>query len=539
MLNSIQHLTKTRTYEILKQVQDDIIGLFTRTSMIGLNSLSNQKQFFVAFVLIFICLGTRILFLSAPSFWLDEAISVNMIQGPVAECIEHAKEDLHPPLYYLLLHLWSWLGHDEFTLRLFSVVANLLSGFILFFYFRQIFNSPIALLALLFFALSPFQVRYSQEARMYSLLGLWMSFVLFFVGRYFKGKSWPSLLGYVVSSALALYTHYQAGIFLIILNIAVVIQLYTTEKSRLSQWFLAQWMILALFAPWLPNFINQFKGGGRLWEPFHPSLPLFISPLLSFLWGDPVLSKLYHSMQPLFLRSGELGSIIPWIAKVSLLIIIMGVILMIWKGRKRFVRLSRPVLFLALLLAGTLGLSYGLSFKSNIYGAKYLFGTSLIFYILVAALLAALSRFNRKMGVGLGLVVMVTQLFMLITYYQPKNHRENWRGAVAYIRDHSKPNQAVGFHFDHPMAPYIYYSHGSIPAFGFLKGRDLSPSLSTVTKEPWDAIWLFDYLAELYDPEGRVKQKLREQGYMPSWHHNFNGVPLTMWRKVIPSAEEQ
>jgi uncharacterized membrane protein len=330
-----------------------------------LKSLSNQKQFLIVFVLIGMCLGTRILFLSAPSFWLDEAISANIIQGPVAECVGRAKEDLHPPLYYLLLHLWSLLGHDEFTLRLFSVVANLLSGAILFFCARQMFNTPIALLTLLFFTISPFQVRYSQEARMYSLLGLWMSLVLFFIGRYFKDKSWPSLLGYVLSSALALYTHYQAGIFLLLLNIPVVIQLYSTEKSRSSQWFLAQLMILALFAPWLPNFINQFKGGGRLWEPFRPSLPLFISPLLSFLWGDPVLSKLYHSIQPIFLRSEELGSIIPWIEKMSLVIILIGVILMIWKGRKRVVRLSPPVLFLALLLIGTLGLSYGLSFKAT------------------------------------------------------------------------------------------------------------------------------------------------------------------------------
>ena len=34
MLNSIQHPIKSRTYEILKQVQDDKPGLFTRPSNI-------------------------------------------------------------------------------------------------------------------------------------------------------------------------------------------------------------------------------------------------------------------------------------------------------------------------------------------------------------------------------------------------------------------------------------------------------------------------------------------------------------------------
>jgi len=34
MLNSIQHLTKSRPYEILKQVQDDKTRLFTRPSIL-------------------------------------------------------------------------------------------------------------------------------------------------------------------------------------------------------------------------------------------------------------------------------------------------------------------------------------------------------------------------------------------------------------------------------------------------------------------------------------------------------------------------
>ena len=38
MLNSVQHLTKSRPYEILKQVQDDKSGLFTKPLK------SNQKE---------------------------------------------------------------------------------------------------------------------------------------------------------------------------------------------------------------------------------------------------------------------------------------------------------------------------------------------------------------------------------------------------------------------------------------------------------------------------------------------------------------
>ena len=65
---------------------------------------------------------------------------------------------------------------------------------------------------------------------MYSLLGLWIVSILFFASEYLRNRSWPFLFGYILSSTLGLYTHYHAGVFLIVLNVAVVIQLYRTEK---------------------------------------------------------------------------------------------------------------------------------------------------------------------------------------------------------------------------------------------------------------------------------------------------------------------
>ena len=127
---------------------------------------------------------------------------------------------------------------------------------------------------------------------------------------------------------------------------------------------------------------------------------------------------------------------------------------------------------------------------------------------------------------------MTIQVFMLVAYYQPENRRENWRGAVAYINGHSGPNQAVGFHFDTPMAPYAYYANDSIPAYGFLKEGDLSPSLLAVTRSRNETLWLFDCLAELYDPKKKVRRKLLEHGYVPEWHQDFNGVSLTLWKRT-------
>ena len=499
--------------------------------------LSGRKYFLVVSGLILVALGTRIFCLSAQSLWLDEAISAIVALSPLESCIQFAKGDLHPPLYYILLHFWSLISRDEFTLRLFSVVTNLLTGTILFVWVRRMFNPSIALLTLIFFAVSPFQIRYSQEVRMYSILGLWIVLILLLVWRYLESERLIFLLGYIIFSSLGLYTHYQTGIFLVLINIAIFIRLYLMGRGRLWRWTLAQLTILALFSPWLPNFISQLRGGGRSWVPFDPSFHAFISPVFVFLWGEPILSRIHHTFYPVFPWLGELRHMIPWVSKSSLIILFVFVILKIWMRRKRDLRLSWPIVFIGFLLIGTLGLCYVLSFKMNIQGAKYLIGTSFVFYIFVAVVLEALNRGNRKMGMVLGMAVILTQVFMLILYYLPENHRENWRDAVIYIEEHSGPGQAVGFHFDSPMAPYVYYAHGSVPAYGFLKEGKLSPSLSTVIESGRNTIWLFDYLAELYDPKGIVKEKLAQCGYVPSWHHNFNGVALTAWIKATEPIE--
>jgi hypothetical protein len=101
-----QHLRGSITHGTLERVQGDNPRLFMKPSR--LKSLLDRNCSHIALGLFFLAFATRILYLSAPSLWLDEAISANIIKGSIADCIQRAKADLHPPLYYVLLHLWSF-----------------------------------------------------------------------------------------------------------------------------------------------------------------------------------------------------------------------------------------------------------------------------------------------------------------------------------------------------------------------------------------------------------------------------------------------
>lgn len=112
------------------------------------------------------------------SFWLDEAISANVIRNYsfIDIVIIFSPQDFHPPLFYLLLKAWSLIfGTSVFGLRLFSVTASVLAGLFVYKTAKLLFNHKTALWSSALFLFNPLFVYYSQELRMYSLVTLFLT----------------------------------------------------------------------------------------------------------------------------------------------------------------------------------------------------------------------------------------------------------------------------------------------------------------------------------------------------------------------------
>ena len=64
----------------------------------------------------------RLYHLGADSLWYDETVSALLASKPLAAMWAHTARDIHPPLYYALLHAWRQAaGHSEFALGFFSL----------------------------------------------------------------------------------------------------------------------------------------------------------------------------------------------------------------------------------------------------------------------------------------------------------------------------------------------------------------------------------------------------------------------------------
>ncbi|MCX6033220.1 MAG: glycosyltransferase family 39 protein [Chloroflexi bacterium] len=123
----------------------------------------------------------RLFRLGADSLWYDETVSTYLAGSPLPELIRHTAGDIHPPGYYVLLRGWLILagyptGHAdpsgiglEFTAGFFSLFFGVLLIALVYALAQRVADRRIALIAAALVALSPYNVWYSQEVRMYTL----------------------------------------------------------------------------------------------------------------------------------------------------------------------------------------------------------------------------------------------------------------------------------------------------------------------------------------------------------------------------------
>lgn len=162
--------------------------------------------------------------LGVQSLWNDEGTSVALARLSLPAVISGAAHDIHPPLYYLLLHYWMTLAGDgEFGLRFLSVLAGVLLVAVTFRVARMFFDQEVAIIAAFLSAVSAFQLYYSQETRMYVLVALWCAFSVWSMARLLlksNGLAIAPWLAYLLTTIAALYTHYFAFTLVLFENLA-------------------------------------------------------------------------------------------------------------------------------------------------------------------------------------------------------------------------------------------------------------------------------------------------------------------------------
>lgn len=211
--------------------------------------------------------------------WLDEALSSNIAALPIGDIPDALRHDGHPPLYYVVLHVWQdVVGDGDVAVRLLSGLAGLALLPLAFVAAGRIGGRRAAWAAALLIALNPYVLRYSTEARMYEIvmvlaLGGWLV-----ADRALREPTLGRLAGLAVLTGALLWTHYW-GVWLtaasglgVLARAAHAHRVGDAERRR-SSLRVAGALVAGtvLFLPWVPTLLYQSSHTGTPWA--EPSLP--------------------------------------------------------------------------------------------------------------------------------------------------------------------------------------------------------------------------------------------------------------------------
>jgi hypothetical protein len=165
--------------------------------------------------------------------WLDEAISIHQARLSLHDLFLNLYNgDRQPPLYHLTL----WLtirafGHDEFAVRLPSLIAGTLVIGVLYELGRELYDRRTGLIAAAFAAVSPLLIWYSQEVRMYTFVALFGLLALLTQLRAIRNGTMLNWAAYVLATAALLWSHYFGLVLICVQQLVFVAVLIHRKRD--------------------------------------------------------------------------------------------------------------------------------------------------------------------------------------------------------------------------------------------------------------------------------------------------------------------
>jgi 4-amino-4-deoxy-L-arabinose transferase-like glycosyltransferase len=406
---------------------------------------------------ILVALGLRLASLTLQPLWWDEGWSVYFATTDLGSLFKLTAVDIHPPLYYMLLHLWiEFLGSSAFSIKLLSALIGTATVPLLFVTGRRLFGGASGLLAAGFLAISPFHIYYSQEVRMYALVTLLSLAAFDFALRWrlasgeriSEAKHWGLGLAYVLAATLALYTQYYSAFVLLALNASMLICWLRGRRGvrRILPWLGAQATVALLYLPWL------WYAGGKLVSYVRFKVSVEGDPALSFLaYVSRYLSAFNWGHSEGLLASQWYLGLLP-----LLLLLISGMLLLLRRANQEGLghALSRARTWvmvvghwpLAIVLIALLcGFFVNLAFPFNPPRSERLLLLALPAYLLlVAAALRGLWRERRWLAVlPAASFVIVGILSLALFYTVPRYPDDDYRPLAARVRALALPTDAI------------------------------------------------------------------------------------------------
>lgn len=207
----------------------------------------------------------RLINIGAEPYWGDEVLSLDIVKhfsNSLPTLLQYLREvEIHPPLYYLLLHYWiSIFGDSELAVRFLSFLFGLGTIIGVYALAKILFKKEnVALMAAFITAILPIQIEYSQEARPYIIFCFLGILAMIGFWKFRETQKIHFAVLYCLASILGLYLHYSFFLFLASTSLYwildIIIQKDKDKARSLFYWLGAHAIIFIGFLWWLDAFL--------------------------------------------------------------------------------------------------------------------------------------------------------------------------------------------------------------------------------------------------------------------------------------------
>jgi mannosyltransferase len=449
-------------------------------------TLNRSRSLFLLLALMVVMLSAAVRFhrLDAQSLWNDEGNAYVQSTRTFFEIADNAARDIHPPGYYMVLAVWRLLfGETAFALRSLSVFAGVLTVAFTFALGKRLFHPLAGLCAALFVALNTFNLYYSQEMRMYALLGLWSVGAIWAFVRFIQTGAWRWGIALALLNAAGLYTHYAypavmvtQGVLFVLWWVSILFPtLNPSPQSReglvqdkplqfgrflrsgsrvvsssLLLYILANLLTLTLYLPWLPTAIRQIT----TWP--NTGVSIETEEALQVVFGWFALGITYDA-------AGTSSAIIFFL--LFGLIILPSMARYRQGARGEWWRMLVPVLWVVVTVGGFLLM--GLFREANL---KFLLPAQIgfalwmgrgvwVLWTLKPRRTAPIFRYAPQLAAAVGAFSIAAALWTGLDplYHASEFQRDDYRGIVQMIKANAKPDDAVILNAPGQIEVFRYY----------------------------------------------------------------------------------
>lgn len=386
--------------------------------------------------------------LGRESLWFDEALSWSQAKDGLADLFQRTAEgaNYNPPLHNLVLFVAIKLfGDAERSLRLPSAIFSVVNMAALYWLGAMTVGRTAGLIGALMLALSPFDIAYSQEARVYTLLSLSATLYGATCFYYLNAPSLPRGVWISLSGLALVYSHPYGTLYWIAIGVTfAVLFLYPAlpvQRGTVLGWVVSNIVIAAGFAPWAMI----------LFEQTHERI---------------VVSGFGYQLTPL----GVIKTLGAASDKFFIFVAIIGGVLAV------IGQLRKDVMLLCawIVLPAAMGLLLSLSF-TPIFIARYLIGSHPALLLITAFGWTRYIKDWRGAILATALVALLSIAALPLLSHPPyANPKDDWRAVASFLEKRKQPTDCVLFVPGYEFVPLDYYYRRSLScSWGAMQLADL------------------------------------------------------------------